>query len=51
MSKEQELTAIFQLHGISQEAQKELRALFNKSNKASYSKGWQECNDDMQYEY
>jgi hypothetical protein len=44
-----ELTALFQIHTIPEEAQKELEALFEKSNLEAYRKGYHKGCDDRSY--
>ena len=50
MSGEQELKAIFQIHSIPEQAQKELRELFKKSNRDARNEGWSEGHHDGLYE-
>ena len=50
MSHAQELRAIFQIHSIPEQAQRELRDLFEKSNRDARSEGWREGHEDGFYE-
>jgi flagellar biosynthesis/type III secretory pathway protein FliH len=50
MSHDQELRAIFQIHSIPEQAQKELRELFKKSNRDGFQEGWREGHEDGFYE-